>query len=100
MALGTPDSVSYTHLDVYKRQEEEYVNNTLEEGWQHCLTVPRELKYCNGKVYQYPVEELMNLRRWKKKLCDADRETETDGAFDLELQVQKGPCLLYTSRCV
>ena len=47
--------------------EEEYVNNTLEEGWQHCLTVPRELKYCNGKVYQYPVEELMNLRRWKKK---------------------------------
>ena len=29
--------------------EEEYVNNTLEEGWQHCLTVPRELKYCNGK---------------------------------------------------
>ena len=71
--------------------EEEYVNNTLEEGWQHCLTVPRELKYCNGKVYQYPVEELMNLRRWKKKLCDADRETETDGAFDLELQVQKGP---------
>lgn len=32
----------------------------------------------------------MNLRRWKK-LCDADRETETDGAFDLELQVQKGP---------
>ena len=32
----------------------------------------------------------MNLRRWEKKLCDTDRETETDGAFDLELQVQKG----------
>ena len=69
--------------------EEEYVNNTLEEGWQHCLTVPRELKYCNGKVYQYPVEELMNLRRWKKKLCDADRETETDARLIWNFRFRK-----------
>lgn len=69
----------------------EYQNCTLEEGWQHCLTVPRELKYQNGKIYQYPVEELMNLRRWEKKLSQEDREVETEGAFDLELQLEKGP---------
>ena len=71
--------------------DEEYQNCTLEEGWQHCLTVPRELKYQNGKIYQYPVEELMNLRRWEKKLSQEDREVETEGAFDLELQLEKGP---------
>lgn len=71
--------------------DEEYQNCTLEEGWQHCLTVPRELKYQNGKIYQYPVEELMNLRRWEKKLSQEDREVETEGAFDLELQPEKGP---------
>ena len=71
--------------------DEEYQNRTLEEGWQHCLTVPRELRYQNGKIYQYPVEELMNLRRWEKKLSQEDREVETEGAFDLELQLEKGP---------
>ncbi len=71
--------------------DEEYQNCTLEEGWQHCLTVPRELKYQNGKIYQYPVEELMNLRRWEKKLSQENREVETEGAFDLELQLEKGP---------
>ena len=36
--------------------DEEYVNPTAEsEGWQHCLTVPREVTYKNGMLYQYPV---------------------------------------------
>ena len=39
--------------------DEEYVNPTAEtEGWQHCLTVPREVTYKNAMLYQYPVEEL------------------------------------------
>ena len=70
--------------------DEEYKNLTLDEGWQHCLTVPRELKYHDGKIYQYPVEELMNLRRWERKLWNKDCETETEGAFDLELRIKEG----------
>ena len=36
--------------------DEEYVNPTAEtEGWQHCLTVPREVTYKNAMLYQYPV---------------------------------------------
>ena len=29
--------------------EEEYTNKTIDEGWQHCLTVPRELRVKAGK---------------------------------------------------
>lgn len=29
--------------------EEEYTNKTIDEGWQHCLTVPRELRVKDGK---------------------------------------------------
>ena len=38
------------------------VNPTTEKGWQNCLTVPRVLKYKNGKVYQTPASELEALR--------------------------------------
>lgn len=39
-----------------------YNSNPMEEDWQHCLTVPRELTWHNGKIYQYPVQELTKLR--------------------------------------
>lgn len=35
---------------------------TIERGWQHALTLPRELTLKNGRVYQNPVEELAGLR--------------------------------------
>lgn len=39
--------------------EPEFDNEpTIAEGWQHSLTLPRELTYCNGIVYQYLVEEI------------------------------------------
>lgn len=45
----------------------EYSSNPMNEGWQHSLTVPRELRYHNGKIYQLPTRELGQLR--KKKSC-------------------------------
>ena len=33
--------------------EEEYTNKTIDEGWQHCLTVPRELRVKDGKKYLF-----------------------------------------------
>ena len=50
--------------------EEEYINKTIDEGWQHCLTVPRELKVQNGKILQHPVKELERLRKEKTILHD------------------------------
>ena len=37
---------------------DEYVNKTVEDGWQHCFTIPREVTAANGRVLQWPVREL------------------------------------------
>ena len=37
---------------------EEYTNRTLDEGWQHCFTFPREIFVRDGQVCQRPVREL------------------------------------------
>ena len=70
--------------------DEEYVNKTIEEGWQHCLTVPRELKLKDGKILQYPVKELENLRKEKTVLNDensaVDLRVEVNEGFDLVLE--------------
>ncbi|MDO4273697.1 MAG: glycoside hydrolase family 32 protein [Eubacteriales bacterium] len=68
--------------------EEEYINLTVKEGWQHCLTLPRELTMNDGKIYQYPVEELSSLR---KGCCEIDRrksQIDLRGPFDLELKIE------------
>ena len=37
---------------------EEYTNLTLEDGWQHCFTFPREIFEKDGKICQRPIREL------------------------------------------
>ena len=49
--------------------DEAYVNPTTELGWQHCLTLPRELTAGpDGKILQNPVRELESLRKSVKKI--------------------------------
>ena len=69
--------------------DEEYVNPTAEsEGWQHCLTVPREVTYKNGMLYQYPVEELNGLRKTGVSASGSSAEIPVNGPFDLDVQVK------------
>ena len=69
--------------------DEEYVNPTAEsEGWQHCLTVPREVMYKNGMLYQYPVEELNGLRKAGVSVSGSSAEIPVNGPFDLDVQVK------------
>ena len=69
--------------------DEEYVNPTAEsEGWQHCLTVPREVTYKNGMLYQYPVEELNGLRKTGVSVSGSSAEIPVNGPFDLDVQVK------------
>lgn len=35
---------------------------TVENEWIHCLTLPRELKLINGKLYQKPIAEMEAIR--------------------------------------
>ena len=48
--MGVPDAVMHK-------------NPTIDNFWQHQLTIPRELILNNNKVYQVPVIELENLRK-------------------------------------
>lgn len=47
--MGVPDAIDHK-------------NPTIDNFWQHQLTIPRELVLNNNKVYQVPVVELENLR--------------------------------------
>ncbi|MDT8861907.1 sucrose-6-phosphate hydrolase [Alkalihalobacillus sp. MEB130] len=44
-------------------EEREEDHPTIEHKWIHAMTLPRELKLVNGKLYQRPVEELKELRK-------------------------------------
>lgn len=51
--------------------DQPYTNPTIELGWQHCLTLPRELvRSEDGQIVQQPVRELAELRG--EKLSDTD----------------------------
>lgn len=39
-----------------------YTNPTVENSWQHALTLPRELTIKNGHIFQYPIQETEQLR--------------------------------------
>ena len=50
-----------------------YFNATTKLGWQHCLTLPRELTANKrGHIFQQPIRELENLRRTDEKISDGD----------------------------
>lgn len=68
--------------------DQEYVNPTIGENWQHCLTVPRELSFYDGKIYQYPVEEMELLRKNGRAFNEKNALMETEKAFDLEVQTE------------
>ena len=68
--------------------DQEYVNPTIGENWQHCLTVPRELSFYDVKIYQYPVEEMELLRKNGRAFDEKNALMETEKAFDLEVQTE------------
>ena len=70
-----------------------YTNPTAELGWQHCLTVPREITAAaDGSLRQAPVRELEKLRRGSSELTDGmtvelpfELSAESYGDFSIEL---------------
>lgn len=48
-----------------------YGNATTELGWQHCLTIPREVTLGeNGRLRQYPIAEFDALRKGERRHAD------------------------------
>lgn len=53
--------------------DDSYGNPTADLGWQHCLTLPRELSVASdGKLMQQPVRALESLRMPGKELCGGE----------------------------
>lgn len=79
--------------------ENEYTNPTLALGWQHALTVPRELTLRDGKLLQRPVEELKRLRgECTRKKAAGTCELPGLDHFDLEMTAD-GPFRVTVRGC-
>lgn len=79
--------------------EDEYQNPTAALGWQHALTVPRELRAQNGRIFQTPIRELEALRdRAAEQTLRGSGELAGLSAFDLETRCQ-GPVKLTIRGC-
>ncbi|MHC1684684.1 MAG: glycoside hydrolase family 32 protein [Clostridiaceae bacterium] len=64
------------------------VNKTVKNGWQQALSIPRELIYGNGALYQKPIEELKNLRKDKKDILMSEIEKEIYHSVCFELNIK------------
>lgn len=74
----------------------EYDNEpTVQHGWQHALTIPRELTWKNGKILQNPVEEFKKLRGTGHNIlpggCNNVRLKAERPVFELEIDVAAVP---------
>lgn len=66
--------------------DDDYNNQpTVKEGWQHALTVPRELTRKGKRILQYPVEEMLALRERQTELEENRKIVLENGMFDLEI---------------
>lgn len=63
----------------------EHTNRTIDEGWQHCFTIPREVHVQDGIILQRPVRELEERRRLREETRDT---IEADGLPGYEVQVE------------
>lgn len=63
--------------------EKEYINPTVKSGWQHALTLPREITYENGRLYQQPVEELKHLRKAEKTIDSGEFFVPEEGIYEM-----------------
>ena len=77
----------------------EYENPTTLFGWQHALTMPRELHAKNGRIYQTPIKEFSHMRQAcaVKDLKDACFEVaiEIENACTFVLLLRKDVTLSY-----
>lgn len=69
-----------------------WTNPTEALGWQHALTVPRQLTGHEGRILQAPVPELEKLRRNGQPLLENTEFLLEDGSGDLILSFPEQEC--------
>ena len=63
---------------------------TDSDGWSGCLSLVKELKLVNGKLFQYPVAETKSLRK-EINYCDLStiHRTPKENSYELEVNIAK-----------
>lgn len=64
---------------------------TIQKGWQHALTFPRELSVKNGRIYQNPVKELHMLRKKEKEFPSNSPILMEENTFELLIKRKNHP---------
>ena len=50
-------------------------DKTLPDGWIHCLTTFRELKECGGRIYSFPIAEILSLAKGYERTAKSALKT-------------------------
>ena len=69
-----------------------YTNPTVEAGWQHALTIPRELHMRDGRLIQQPVKELRALRKNRREYSGEELGGAGEQGLVYELNVKFSRC--------
>ena len=70
--------------------DEQYTNRSVEDGWQHALTLPRELSVRDGVLCQNPVREIGTIWKQKERFEGSyEKHCETD-CYELTLLPKEG----------
>lgn len=87
----------------------DYTNPTVEHGWQHALTIPRELHIKDGRIIQQPIKEMEQMRkgelictfseqgRMESNLKLYEAEVRFRHCADMVLTLKEGVTLSYDS---
>jgi len=83
----------------------EYTNPTIARGWQHAMSLPRELILEKGTLYQRPLDEYKKLRKNKKVTSLKDAKglsgevyellVEFDNSGEFHLKLRQDTELIY-----
>ena len=78
----------------------EYTNPTVEDGWQHALTIPRQVSLRDGKFIQEPIEELKKLRCGETKMTfdEAEKKPLDDVVYEAIVEYNKCKDMTMTLR--
>lgn len=71
--------------------EKEHRNLSVENGWQHCLTLPCELTEQNGKILRMPVRELQDLP-WEGRETEGGTYCWKDETVCVRVREIRGGC--------
>lgn len=73
----------------------DYENPTVNHGWQHALTLPREITERDGCLCQYPVKEIDSLRGESANIEDSEEVELKKPCFDWEIKnISQERCII------